>query len=101
MRVEIRGKNIEVSTDLRTYIEKKLKSLNKYGQIAGTQTLALVEVKTYTSTRARVALTLDVPGLGSKLRSDASAISLKVAINHSVKKIEDQIRRIKTKAKNQ
>ena len=93
MKLEIYGKNVTVTDAMRTKIEKKLSFLEKYVMIDD-NTTARVVVKVYPLSQ-KIEITINTKvGL---LRSEVMHEDLYAAIDLSIDKLEDQIRRQKTR----
>ena len=93
MKFEIYGKNVTVTEGMKTKIEKKLNFLEKYVMIEE-ETLARVVVKVYPSYQ-KIEITINSKvGI---LRSEVKHEDLYAAIDLSIDKLEDQIRRQKTR----
>ncbi|MEG0177495.1 ribosome hibernation-promoting factor, HPF/YfiA family [Anaerorhabdus sp.] len=93
MRFEIVGQNVSVTEGMKTKIESKLSFLDKYFLI-DENTIARVVVKIYPTTqKIEVTITSRV-GL---LRAEVEHEDLYAAIDLAIDKLEDQIRRQKTR----
>ena len=93
MKFEIYGKNVAVTEGMRSKIEKKLNFLEKYIMIDD-NTLARVVVKVYPNNQ-KLEVTINTKvGI---LRSEVIHEDLYAAIDLSLDKLEDQIRRQKTR----
>lgn len=93
MKVNIVGKNITVTQGITEKIEKKLDSLTKYFMISDEDT-ANVLVRTY-PTKQKIEVT--IPTKHAILRAEVIDDDLYNAIDRVVDKLEDQIRRQKTR----
>lgn len=93
MKINIVGKNITVTEAIADKIKKKLNVLNKYFIIDGEDT-ANVLIRTY-PTKQKIEIT--IPTRFAILRSEVSDDDLYRAIDRSIDKLEDQIRRQKTR----
>jgi putative sigma-54 modulation protein len=93
MQFEIVGKNITVTEAMRGKIEKKLSSLEKF-VLVDPDTTARVVVRTYpTSQKIEVTIPTRVGTLRTEVKND----DLYAAIDLAVDKLEDQLRRQKTR----
>ena len=93
MKVQIYGKNITVTPAIAEKIEKKLNLLNKYFIIAEEDT-ANVVVRVYPN-KQKIEVT--IPTNYAVLRAEVVHDDLYAAIDRAVDKLEDQIRRQKTR----
>ncbi|MBQ9047417.1 MAG: ribosome-associated translation inhibitor RaiA [Solobacterium sp.] len=93
MRFEIVGKNITVTDTMREKIEKKLSSLDKY-LIIGDDTVARVVARVYPEAEK---IEVTIPTKVGVLRTEVMHDDLYAAIDLAVDKLEDQIRRQKTR----
>ncbi len=93
MRFEIVGKNISVTDAMRSKIEKKFSGLDKY-LLIDENTVARVVVK-YHSSEQKIEVT--IPTKVGLLRSEVRHDDLYAAIDIAVDKLEDQLRRQKTR----
>ena len=93
MRFEIIGRNITVTDTMREKIEKKLSSLEKYLIIDGETTARVVTKVHPTSQKIEVTIPTKVGVLRTEVEND----DLYAAIDLAVDKLEDQIRRQKTR----
>ena len=93
MKFEIYGKNVTVTEGMRAKIEKKLNFLEKYVMI-DEDTLARVVVKVYPKYQ-KIEVTINTKV--GVLRSEVKNEDLYAAIDLSIDKLEDQIRRQKTR----
>lgn len=97
MLITITGKNLNITDAMRDRTEKKLAVLNKYFAIEeenASQLRANVLVKTY-SDHQKVEVTVTTPiGL---LRAEVKSVDFYAALDLSIDKLEDQIRRQKTR----
>ena len=91
MKVNIVGKNITVTEAISDKIKKKLGGLNKYFIIDENDT-ANVLIRTY-PTKQKIEIT--IPTKFAILRTEVSDDDLYRAIDRSIDKLEDQIRRQK------
>lgn len=93
MRFEIVGKNISVTDTMRAQIEKKLHGLEKYVLI-DENTVARVVVRVYPDSQK---IEVTIPTKVGLLRSEVKHQDLYAAIDIAVDKLEDQLRRQKTR----
>lgn len=93
MLVTILGKNVQISEAMRERAEKKLSTIDKYFNEEA-QTQARVLAKIYNEYQ-KVEVTVDTPvGL---LRAEVKESDFYSAIDKAIDKLEDQIRRQKTR----
>ncbi|MFI3283536.1 MAG: ribosome-associated translation inhibitor RaiA [Erysipelotrichaceae bacterium] len=93
MKFEIYGKNVSVTEGMREKIEKKLSFLEKYFMI-DEGTIARVVVKVYPNTQK---IEVTIPTKIAQLRAEVEHVDLYAAIDLAIDKLEDQIRRQKTR----
>ncbi|MBE6123534.1 MAG: ribosome-associated translation inhibitor RaiA [Erysipelotrichaceae bacterium] len=93
MRFEIVGKNISVTDTMRSRIEKKLHGLEKYVLI-DENTVARVVVRVYPDSQK---IEVTIPTKVGLLRTEVKHQDLYAAIDIAVDKLEDQLRRQKTR----
>lgn len=93
MRFEIIGKNISVTDAMKAVVEKKLSNLDKY-LIIDESTIARVVVRVYPTTQK---IEVTIPTKVGLLRTEVVHEDLYAAIDLAVDKLEDQIRRQKTR----
>lgn len=93
MRFEIVGKNITVTDGMRSKIETKLSFLDKYILI-DPNTIARVVVRVYPTTQK---IEVTIPTKVGTLRTEVMHQDLYAAIDLAIDKLEDQIRRQKTR----
>ncbi|MEE3486916.1 MAG: ribosome-associated translation inhibitor RaiA [Bulleidia sp.] len=93
MRFEIVGKNIEVTPAMREKIEKKLSRLEKY-LVIDENTTARVVTRVYPNSQK---IEVTIPTKAGLLRTEVVNDDLYAAIDIAVDKLEDQIRRQKTR----
>ena len=93
MRFEFIGKNISVTDTMKEKIEKKLSILDKYLLIEE-DTLARVVVRVYPDAQK---LEVTIPTKVGLLRSEVQENDLYTALDQAVDKLEDQLRRQKTR----
>lgn len=88
----IRGKNVEVTRNLRDYVEKRVGKITKYfDNIKEIAVLLAVEKESQI-----VEVTAEIPG-GLVLRGEESTSDMYTSIDLVVEKLERQIRKQKTK----
>ncbi len=93
MRFEIIGKNISVTPAMREQIEKKLSTLERFVLIDA-DTVARVVVRTYPNNQ-KVEVT--IPTRIGQLRTEVEDTDVYAAVNRAVDKLQDQLRRQKTR----
>lgn len=93
MKVNITGKNITVTQAIADKINKKLAILNKYFIIDGEDT-ASVLIRTYPD-KQKIEVT--IPTKFAIMRTEVADDDLYKAIDRAIDKLEDQIRRQKTR----
>lgn len=93
MKVQIYGKNIKVTEAIADKIEKKLSHLEKYF-IIDENVIANVVVRVY-PTKQKIEVT--IPTKFAVLRAEVVHDDLYAAIDLAIDKLEDQIRRQKTR----
>ena len=93
MRFEIVGKNISVTEGMRTKIEEKLGFLDKYILI-DPNVIARVVCRVYPNTQK---IEVTIPTKVGILRAEVEHEDFYAAIDLAIDKIEDQIRRQKTR----
>lgn len=93
MRFEIIGRNITITDPMREKIEKKLSTLEKY-LIIGEGTTARVVTKVHPASQK---IEVTIPTKAGILRTEVENDDLYAAIDLAVDKLEDQIRRQKTR----
>lgn len=93
MKFEIVGKNISVTEGMRQKIEKKLSFLDKY-LLIDPSTTARVVVRTYPLTQK---IEVTIPTKVGMLRTEVEHEDLYAAIDLAIDKLEDQVRRQKTR----
>ena len=93
MKINIVGKNISVTQGLQEKITKKLSALNKY-IIIDDEDVANVLIRTY-PTKQKIEVT--IPTKYAILRAEVMDMDVYNAIDKVVEKLEDQIRRQKTR----
>ena len=93
MKFEIVGKNVSITEGMRQKIEKKLSFLDKY-LLIDPETRARVVVRTYPLTQK---IEVTIPTKVGILRTEVEHEDLYAAIDLAIDKLEDQIRRQKTR----
>ena len=93
MRFEIVGKNVSVTPAMREQIEKKLSSLEKY-LLIDDNTIVRVVARVYPNSQ-KVEVT--VPTKIGNLRAEVYNDDFYAAVDLAIDKLEDQIRRQKTR----
>ena len=93
MRFEIVGKNISVTEGMRTKIEEKLGFLDKYILI-DPNVIARVVCRVYPNTQK---IEVTIPTKVGILRAEVEHEDFYAAIDLAIDKLEDQIRRQKTR----
>ncbi|MEG0365183.1 MAG: ribosome-associated translation inhibitor RaiA, partial [Erysipelotrichales bacterium] len=96
MKYSIKGKNIDVTEAIETYIEDRLSGLDKYFVI-DEDTIAKVLIRVYGSDQK---IETTIPTKHGILRAEARDKDLYAAIDAVVEKLESQIRKQKTRLKN-
>lgn len=94
MKFKIYGKNITVTSAMEDKIETKLSNLDKYS-IIGEEDIASVVVRVYPRGEQKIEVT--IPTKHAILRAEVSNDDLYSAIDIAVDKLEDQLRRQKTR----
>ena len=94
LKYNVRGENIEVTSALREYVEKKLSKLNKFFEDTTVAT-AHVNMKVYSDKTAKVEVTIPLPYL--VLRAEETSPDMYASIDLVTDKLERQIRKYKTK----
>lgn len=95
MRFEIVGKNITVTEAMKDQIEKKLSNLDKY-LLIDPNTIARVVARVYPNSHEQK-IEVTIPTKVGLLRTEVKHADLYAAIDIAVDKLEDQIRRQKTR----
>lgn len=93
MKFEIVGKNVSITDAMRANIEKKLSFLNKY-LLVDDDTIARVVCKVYSNTQ-KVEVT--IPTKVAQIRAEVEHPDFYSAVDLAIDKLEDQIRRQKTR----
>ena len=93
MKFEIVGKNVSITEAMRQKIERKLSFLDKY-LLIDPETRARVVVRTYPLTQK---IEVTIPTKVGILRTEVEHEDLYAAIDLAIDKLEDQVRRQKTR----
>lgn len=93
MRFEIIGKNVQVTEGMKEKIEKKLSFLDKY-LIIDPNTIARVVCRVYPNSQK---IEVTIPTKVGLLRAEVEHKDFYAAIDLAIDKLEDQIRRQKTR----
>ena len=94
LKYNVRGENIEVTDALRSYVEKRLKKLEKYFDL-NQDMIAHVNLKVYRDHKAKVEVTIPLPYL--VLRAEETTDDMYRSIDFVSEKLERQIRKYKTR----
>lgn len=94
LKYNVRGENIEVTDSLRSYVEKRLKKLEKYFEL-NQDMVAHVNLKVYRDHTAKVEVTIPLPYL--VLRAEETTDDMYRSIDFVSEKLERQIRKYKTR----
>ena len=94
LKYNVRGENIEVTSALREYVEKKISKLEKFFEDTSNST-AHVNMKVYSDTNAKVEVTIPLPYL--VLRAEETSPDMYASVDLVTDKLERQIRKYKTK----
>ena len=94
LKINVRGENIEVTSAIRDYIEKKVSKLEKYLD-QNINATAHVNLKTYPDKMAKVEVTIPLPYL--VLRAEETSTDMYGSIDLVTDKLIRQIRKHKTK----
>ena len=97
MRFEIVGKNVEITEAMRSQIEEKLTGLEKYLLVDG-NTVARVVARVYPNSQ-KVEIT--IPTKVGIVRAEVIQDDFYAALDLAMDKLEDQIRRQKTRLSKQ
>ena len=93
MRFEIVGKNVEISDSMREQIEKKLSNMDKY-LLIDPDTIARVVARVYPNSQK---IEVTIPTKIGLLRTEVVNDDFYAAVDLAIDKLEDQIRRQKTR----
>ncbi|MHC5522618.1 ribosome hibernation-promoting factor, HPF/YfiA family [Ligilactobacillus saerimneri] len=94
LKYNVRGENIEVTSALREYVEKKISKLEKFFEDTSNST-AHVNMKVYSDKNAKVEVTIPLPYL--VLRAEETSPDMYASVDLVTDKLERQIRKYKTK----
>ena len=97
MKYSIKGKNIQVTEAMEEYISSRVDNLDKYF-IIDEETTAKILVRVYNSDQK---IEITIPTKFAILRAEARDKDLYAAVDKVVEKLEGQLRKQKTKLKNQ
>lgn len=95
MKYSIKGKNIDVTEAIETYIESRINTLDKFFVI-DEETIAKILIRVYNDVQK---IEATIPTKYGILRAEARDKDLYNAIDDVVEKLESQIRKQKTKIK--
>lgn len=96
MKITVKGKNSSVTDELIKYAERKIGKLEKYSQRIQSATVTFTENASKKRSKAfGVEMALQSPG--QTLRSEESKDSFRTALDSAIVKLEEQLRRVKTK----
>jgi putative sigma-54 modulation protein len=96
MKITIKGKNSGVTDELIKYAERKIGKLEKYSQRIQSATVTFIEGASKKRSKSfGVEVALATPG--ATLRSQEEKDSFRTALDSVVEKLEEQVRRLKTK----
>ena len=93
MRFEIVGKNVEITDSMRDQIEKKLSNMDKY-LLIDPDTIARVVARVYPNSQK---IEVTIPTKIGLLRTEVVNDDFYAAVDLAIDKLEDQIRRQKTR----
>lgn len=94
LKVNVRGENIEITSAIRDYVEKKISKLDKYLDENVTAT-AHVNLRTYPDKTSKVEVTIPLPYL--VLRAEETSPDMYGSIDLVTDKLIRQIKKHKTK----
>lgn len=92
MRIEVTGKNLDVTPALRDYSEKKVRKLVKFFRGGEVRTEVLLSVQRDTHIAE---ITLHLNGL--LLRAESRTFDMYASVDEAVDRIEQQVRKYKTR----
>jgi putative sigma-54 modulation protein len=92
MRLQVKGKNVEVSPSLRDYVERKISKLDKQLADETQVEVELSELKNPSIAESHVA-EATIFTKGPTLRAQESSSDMKAAIDQLVAKLERQVKR--------
>lgn len=93
-KYNIRGENIEITSAIRDYAEKRIGKLEKYFQDAPDATV-YVNARTYQTGEAKAEVTIPLPRL--TLRAEETSEELYSSIDLVVDKLDRQVKKYKTR----
>ncbi len=96
-KVDIFVKNMDLTEDLKEYIDKKIPRLDRYLDQIDETRIDLSYVKTMREADCRFVAQITLRGRGFILRAEERAVEIKPAIDMVMDKIERQIERYKGK----
>lgn len=91
MKIQIRGKNVQVTDSLKEYVEKRLGKLEKYFDNTPEAVVTLVVQKD----RHRIEVTIPINGF--ILRGEEESLDMYTSVDLVLEKLEKQINKYKTK----
>ncbi|MQS75843.1 ribosome hibernation-promoting factor, HPF/YfiA family [Companilactobacillus halodurans] len=94
LTINVRGENIEVTSSIREYVEKRLSKMEKYFS-GESNPIAHVNLKTYPSKGTKVEVTIPLPYI--TLRAEEVNDDLYAGIDLVVDKLERQVKKFKTR----
>lgn len=92
LKYNVRGENIEVTDALRSYVEKRLKKLEKYFDL-NQDIIAHVNLKVYRDRTAKVEVTIPLPYL--VLRAEETTDDMYRSIDFVLKNLNDKLENIR------
>ena len=96
MRLDVKGRNVEVSPTIRRYAEEKFRRLER--QLAdGTHVEVEIALQTNRSTPEQHVAEATVWAKGSTLRARGTSAEIKASIDELVDKVERQVTRYREK----
>jgi len=96
MKIIIRTKNLELTSQINNYLEKKIKHLEKFNLKIFKAQINLIAGKEHSSDRKfRVEINLFLPG--KIIRGESSGLSIFAATDLVLEKLEKQLKRYKNK----
>lgn len=97
LKVEIYGRNMEITDRINTYIDKKVAKLDKYLSEAEEARVDLAFAKSARSAGDRHVAQITIRGRGMMLRSEERADDIFAALDTAVDKMQRQMERYKGK----
>ncbi|ALB29319.1 MULTISPECIES: ribosome hibernation-promoting factor, HPF/YfiA family [Companilactobacillus] len=94
LTINVRGENIEVTSSIREYVEKRISKMEKYFSDESNP-IAHVNLKTYPSKGTKVEVTIPLPYI--TLRAEELNDDLYAGIDLVVDKLERQVKKFKTR----